>query len=620
MYNGHRIISLCISKASSERNFEFIQALNQAVISYNYRLFIYHTCSDLYWKTKCEEGDKAVFELIDYSVTDALIIFDEAFHDKDFADKIVDGALHNGIPVISVGAVREGCISFMFDYEKGFEQIVRHIIEFHGIKNTCFIAGQKGEACSEQRIAVYKKVLSDNNIDFSGSRLFYGDYWWWPTQCAVEQIIDSGDIPRAVICANDMMAITVCEIFRKHGYRVPEDIAVTGFDGTREAISCNPPLTTCKCSFDNASEKIVGVLERVFSGKPTDKLNLIDFSPIIYSSCGCGGKSTGINFGEMLKKTEDRFVHYQDDERSLYELTEIITSCKTVGDFSERLGQFNFYGTCIVLNKDCFDGSVNPAQYSRSATFDEEMTVVYSSDKNADNIPCSIKRSSITPDFPYLLEQPNPLVFSSLSYLGYPMGYVCFSFNTDPDNYCKIHQFVTALNNTIGSYRSVKYPEYLSSHDFLTGMYNRSGFYRELPHLISRAGNNDKILVASVDANGLKRINDKFGHDSGDFAIKSVAGAIASLPLENKICGRFGGDEFVICAVSSEETADEKIKQHILDSISELNRTANKEFSISASVGVFTSEPDNFDFSYALKQSDDLMYIMKIGHPDRRKN
>lgn len=94
-------------------------------------------------ENQVQEGDKAVFALIDHTVTDALVIFDEAFQDKAVIDEIARNALDRGVPVISVGAAKEGCINFLFDYEKGFEQIVRHVIEYHGFTDTCFIAGKK---------------------------------------------------------------------------------------------------------------------------------------------------------------------------------------------------------------------------------------------------------------------------------------------------------------------------------------------------------------------------------------------------------------------------------------------------------------------------------------------
>lgn len=297
MYNGYKIIALCISKAGDERHFEFIEALNKAVISCGFRLFIYHTCSDLYQKTRNEEGDKTVFELIDYDVVDAVIIFDEAFQDKAPVDAVALSATQHGIPVVSVGAIRDGCASFLFGYEKGFEQVVRHVIEYHGVKDTCFIAGTRGEICSEQRISAYKRVLADNGIEFRPDRLFYGDYWWGPTQTAVQNIIASGDIPQAIICANDSMAVTVCRELKKSGYSVPKDILVTGFDGTESAVRCIPPITTCKCSLDLAAKKILKVIGRMFEGEACEGCYDIDFVIDIYRSCGCSCDAPPFNMG-----------------------------------------------------------------------------------------------------------------------------------------------------------------------------------------------------------------------------------------------------------------------------------------------------------------------------------
>lgn len=93
-------------------------------------------------------------------------------------DGIAASAAAHGVPTVSVGAVREGCAGFVFDYAGGFERVVRHVIEYHGVSDTCFIAGRRNEDCSEQRFAAYKKVLAENGIDFRPDRLYYGDFWW----------------------------------------------------------------------------------------------------------------------------------------------------------------------------------------------------------------------------------------------------------------------------------------------------------------------------------------------------------------------------------------------------------------------------------------------------------
>ncbi|MGN1100671.1 MAG: substrate-binding domain-containing protein, partial [Huintestinicola sp.] len=477
MYNGYKIISLCISKAGDERNFEFIEALNKAAVSCGFRLFIYQTCSDLYWKTRSEEGDKTVFELIDFDVTDAVVIFDEAFQDKSVVDGIAASASANGVPVISVGAVREGCVSFVFDYAKGFEQVVRHVIEYHGAADICFIAGKKDENCSEQRIAVYKKVLADNNIAFRPDRLYYGDYWWGPTQAAVQSIVESGEIPRAIICANDMMSITVCKELEKYGYSVPEDVIVTGFDGTVSAVSCVPPITTCKCSFPLAAERIVGVIDEALNGADCSGVFDIDFEMQIYRSCGCPYDAPPFNMGDRLKNAEDRFIRYQDDERSLNDISQTIIDSDSPEVLSKYLRSFNFFDMCIVLNNDCLNVAVNPAVNNRSCFFDEIMQVLFIAGSDSSAFPFSMSRKEIIPGSDRILQEGNPLVFASLSFLGIPMGFACFSFEVDIENYCKILQYVTSLNTAIGNYRLVRFlkhtaenVENMSKYDFMTGL------------------------------------------------------------------------------------------------------------------------------------------------------
>lgn len=624
MFNGYRVIALCISKAGNERHFDFIRALNSAAVTEGYRLFIYQTCSDLYWKTRSEEGDKAVFDLMDYDVIDAVVIFDEAFQDKEILDTILARAFAHDVPVISVGAERKGCVSFLFGYEQGFEQVVRHVVEFHGARDICFIAGRKGDDCSEQRIDVYKRVLAENGIEFQPDKLYYGDYWSGPTQTAVETIIASGNIPQAIICANDMMAVTVCEVLKRHGLAVPDDVIVTGFDGTREAASSVPPITTCKCSLEAAADKIIAAVKNIFGGRAVEGVSDISFTIDIYRSCGCDIEREQLNMGELMKKAEERFIRYQDDELTLYEMSERIMESDSPKELADFLSKYNFYDTIIVLNNDCLDEKVNPAKNVREKSFDDVMQVIYG--YGADELPQLIDRKRIGPNIDYIIGQKNPLVFAALSFFGTPAGYVCFSFTVDPDNYCKILQNVTALNNSIGSFRSLRHLKYtaesvekMSKRDFMTGLSNRKGFYKMLPKVVESASDEEKILVATVDIDGLKNINDRFGHDNGDFAIKAVSDAMKETPLKNKICGRFGGDEIVICALTSDEDAEGKLISDIKSRLNSVNEASGRSFAVSASIGVCISEKEGFDFEDALKQSDDKMYIMKIGHPNRRQ-
>lgn len=624
MYHGDKVIALCISKAGSERNFEFIKALNDACAGKGFRLFIYHTCSDLYWGTRSEEGEKAVFSLIDFSVVDIVMIFEEAFHDKTAVDRVAALAAGRQVPVVSVGAVRENGISFLFDYAAGFEKIVRHVIEDHGLRDTCFFAGRKGDPHSDQRIGAYKKVLAENGIEFAPERLFYGDYWWRPTQNAVRAMVESGIVPQAVICVNDMTAITVCEELKKYEYAVPGDIAVTGFDGTWEAMSCVPPITTCKCDLELTAKHMIGVMEGMLAGETADPVHYVDYAVEIYRSCGCDKEPPLINVGERLKKAEDKFNGYQNDERLFYEMQEKIIESDSMAHFVKYLHNLNFENTCIIVNNDCFDESVNPSVRRKEKYFDESVQVLYATDSELSGFPAPLRYDGLLTYLDHLTSPYRPLIFSTLSYLGIPMGVICFGFRVDIECYCKILQYVMTLNTAIGNYRLIRYLEYvatsvenMSKQDFMTGLYNRKGFYKELPGLVENAGDKN-ILVASVDLDGLKNINDRFGHEDGDFAIKAVADAVKQIPFPEKICGRFGGDELVVCAVTEESDAERLLIDSVEHYLSKRNQESGKPFLISASVGVRMFGGGNLDFETALKLSDEKMYQVKKNRPNRR--
>lgn len=86
------------------------------------------------------------------------------------------------------------------------------MIEEHHAKNINFIAGSKGQGCSEARIEAYKRALRDHNLEVDERRIDYGDFWNEPTLEAMQRFVDSGiPMPEAVVCANDVMALAVEE-------------------------------------------------------------------------------------------------------------------------------------------------------------------------------------------------------------------------------------------------------------------------------------------------------------------------------------------------------------------------------------------------------------------------
>ncbi len=148
-------------------------------------------------------------------------------------------------------------------------------------------------------------------------------------------------------------------------------------------------------------------------------------------------------------------------------------------------------------------------------------------------------------------------------------------------------------------------------HDPLTGLYNRIGFMNIFNRLKKKPENKNKpITVIMSDLDGLKYINDNFGHADGDSSIAAVAQALFNATPEKSLSTRFGGDE-VFSVIIGDCDPDEIIR-NIEKYLDNYNKEAKKQYTVATSSGYITSVlNDDFDFNTVLKSADEEMYKIK---------
>jgi diguanylate cyclase (GGDEF)-like protein len=148
----------------------------------------------------------------------------------------------------------------------------------------------------------------------------------------------------------------------------------------------------------------------------------------------------------------------------------------------------------------------------------------------------------------------------------------------------------------------------MSYNDQLTGVYNRRFFEEEIKRLDSQR--NLPISIVMIDVNGLKLINDAFGHKKGDDVLIKIAQAIKDSCREGEIVARYGGDEFVMLLPKTSMEA----AKHIVERIKEKSDKKNKEEPIylSFAAGIATKTDPAQDIFDILKQADDIMYEQKL--------
>lgn len=149
--------------------------------------------------------------------------------------------------------------------------------------------------------------------------------------------------------------------------------------------------------------------------------------------------------------------------------------------------------------------------------------------------------------------------------------------------------------------------EYLSYNDQLTGVKNRRFYEEELKRLDVKE--NLPLTIILGDVNGLKLINDSFGHAAGDELIRKVAESIKKGCRSEDIVARLGGDEFVILLTKTEENKTEEI-------ITNINKLTQKEkiqnIDISISFGYETKMHEDEDIQQVFRKAEDYMYKRKL--------
>jgi len=237
------------------------------------------------------DSAKTSFGLYDLARTeqfDGLILTaDVAYGISPEGLKIFADAYKN-IPIVTQSVAFDGATMFVPDNTEGMRAAVRHLIEEHGYKRIAFICGIKGQVDAEQRFQAYKDELKAHELRYDEDLVVDGDYSQESGREAIFTLLDERKLRfQAVVAANDQMAFGALEALKQRGLRVPEDVAVTGFDDLREAQVTGVPLTTVRQSFYTAGKHALEALIKRLNGEAVPPTTVTPTQLLIRWSCGC---------------------------------------------------------------------------------------------------------------------------------------------------------------------------------------------------------------------------------------------------------------------------------------------------------------------------------------------
>lgn len=190
-------------------------------------------------------------------------------------------------PVVFVGA-GEGGPAVVADNEGGIQQAVAHLVE-HGHRRLAFIAGYEGdvEGDSGRRLNAYRACAQEYGLEITPDLIAYGSHSASGGRRAMEQILASGAAFTAVLASNDRSALGAMQALEQAGLRVPQDVAIIGFDDRPEAAAHVPSLTTVRYpAFEEGYAGLKLLLEYVEGRKDIQTIR-VSTQLIVRESCGC---------------------------------------------------------------------------------------------------------------------------------------------------------------------------------------------------------------------------------------------------------------------------------------------------------------------------------------------
>jgi diguanylate cyclase (GGDEF)-like protein/PAS domain S-box-containing protein len=190
-----------------------------------------------------------------------------------------------------------------------------------------------------------------------------------------------------------------------------------------------------------------------------------------------------------------------------------------------------------------------------------------------------------------------------------------YSFSPIYDNFKHLLGSVVVCRDITDSKQAADRLLYQRNHDYLTGLFNRGYLENELKHVADPSYL--PVTIVMADTNGLKLVNDSFGHETGDEILKQTAQLLAASARPDDVVARYGGDEFVLLLPKTNSATAE----HIVDSIeTKVKRIEIDSFQLSLSFGYHTRTEATESFIETIKKAEDMMYRNKLYESASAKN
>lgn len=647
MTKSKKRIALVIDYLYSEYVNFLIKSISQRISEKDMDLFIFHIGSPNDQKDTFGYQFMSINVFVTKNNIDGIILISGSlmryFSKNDFESFI---KTYKSLPLVSISTSLKNVPSIIVDFKDAYSKLIKHVVIDNKAKKIAVIGVNSISVEVIERMEVVKSVIEESGIDFSSVTVLYSDFNYSGTiellnKYYAEKSAFDFD---AVIALNDDMAFACIYFVNSKGISVPNDLVIVGFDNLSPSSFSIPSLSTISQSLQEQGRVAADTIDELLNKKKVPPVQVVKAKAVFRQSTRASefkdkyindeDVSIEVNPIDNSKNTYTVSDWYMKSTR-LFQAMLMYTSIENknnaaqiINDLEKQLKAFDIKAASIVIYQKpiekikVFDYFNLPKKAYVFLAFDDVLqNEINSSTKKIffnpndtmipDGIICSNNKGILV----------LPLFYKTMQY-----GYFLVRRSEMDDSIYEV--ITTSISSLIASYvaneeaqkendKIIKNNKLLGNiicTDDLTSITNRRGFFdlgKKTLDFASSMGQTGLIVYCDMD--GLKKINDSFGHKEGDKAIIAEAQILKKQFRSNDIVARIGGDEFAVVCPGLDIKYFNRIKKSIDNECQKWSISNDSKYKLSISLGtcIYPHEDFQYNLQSLLAEADSMLYLEK---------
>lgn len=620
-------IALITCTSNFERHKNIIRAVHQKLkemggyvlyVLTNYGLFVDERAYD--------KGEAAIYHLLDEMDFDGCII-ESNIGEKSMLFDLAGKMREKKIPFVTVNLSVEDAPSVVMNGYNATCQMVTHLIVKHKCTKINMVATGGNDSVVAEALRGYKDTLQKYGIEVDERRILDKVVSLEEGKELLNDFEKAGvsDV-EAVVCLHDVHSIGLCLELEERGYKVPDDMLICSLNRSTNSVAFRPDISGVDRMDKKFAYKACELLDEMLKGKEVPLVNHSHGEIYFGRSCGCTNTQDDMIAKEfqqlVLAKLEmgnqiRQMMQYNDA------LDEVDSLDEMMGNLREMYKGLNCPQYILCLNQGAIDYISSDKDYQMPENgkfFDNMMHAVIGYTERTGELENEI--FPVSKLLPVEVQEGDILLFYPVHHIEQVYGYVVFVneyLPVDLYNYRICHESIASsmenLHRQMVLRKSINMLDELHMQDALTGLHNRFAWNRFSNDYTDK----EAYCVVYMDMDGLKKINDGFGHMEGNNAIKITAEVIRDAVRENDLVTRCGGDEFQVLSANVDVTYWDNLQQIINDEINRRIAEDNLPYTFSVSYGYCICDKEHpHTFEECCDRADFLMYENKKARKAQR--